>query len=99
MSEELTPEIVRRVARLARLRLQDEEIAQLTGELSKVLHYVDQLSEVDSTNVEPMAHAIEFTDVFRADEPRPSLSREAALSNAPKTDGKYFLVPPILEEK
>ncbi len=99
MSDQLTPEVVRRVARLSRLKLDDAEITKLTAELSQVLHYVDQLNEVDVSNVEPMAHAIELTNVFRADEPRPSLPREAALSNAPKTDGKYFLVPPILDEK
>ena len=99
MSEQLTPDVVRRVARLARLKLDDSEVAKLATELSQVLHYVDQLNEVDSASVEPMAHAIEFTDVFRVDEPRPSLPREAALSNAPKSDGKYFLVPPILDEK
>jgi len=99
MSENLTPDIVRRVARLSRLKLKDEEVTKLAAELSQVLHYVDQLNELDVTNVEPMAHAIELTNVFRADEPRPSLPREAALANAPKSDGKYFLVPPILDEK
>ncbi|HVJ86667.1 MAG TPA: Asp-tRNA(Asn)/Glu-tRNA(Gln) amidotransferase subunit GatC [Caulifigura sp.] len=99
MSDQLTPDVVRRVARLSRLKLDDAEVARLATELSQVLHYVDQLSEVDVTNVDPMAHAIEFTNVFRADEPRPSLPREAAVSNAPKSDGKYFLVPPILDEK
>jgi aspartyl-tRNA(Asn)/glutamyl-tRNA(Gln) amidotransferase subunit C len=96
---QLTPETVRRVARLARLKLDDNEIEQMTTDLSKVLDYVEQLNAVDSSNVEPMAHAIEFTDVFRPDEPRPSLPRDLALANAPKTDGRYFLVPPILEEK
>ncbi len=99
MSDQLTPDVVRRVARLSRLKLDDGEVARLATELSQVLHYVDQLNEVDVSGVEPMAHAIEFTNVFRADEPRPSLPRDAALSNAPKTDGKYFLVPPILDEK
>ena len=99
MSQNLTPDIVRRVARLSRLKLKDEEVTKLAAELSQVLHYVDQLNELDVTNVEPMAHAIELTNVFRADEPRPSLPREAALANAPKSDGKYFLVPPILDEK
>ena len=99
MSENLTPDVVRRVARLSRLKLDEAEVSRLASELSQVLHYVDQLNELDVKNVEPMAHAIELTNVFRADEPRPSLSREQALSNAPKSDGKYFLVPPILEEK
>jgi aspartyl-tRNA(Asn)/glutamyl-tRNA(Gln) amidotransferase subunit C len=99
MSQNFTPDVVRRVARLSRLKLNDHEVAKLASELSQVLHYVDQLDELDVTNVEPMAHAIEVTNVFRPDEPRPKLAREAALANAPKTDGKYFLVPPILDEK
>jgi len=99
MSDHLTPDVVCRVARLSRLKLDEAEISRLTSELSQVLQYVDQLNELDVQNVEPMAHAIEMTNVFRADEPRPSLPREQALSNAPKSDGKYFLVPPILEEK
>lgn len=99
MSENLTPDVVRRVARLSRLKLDDAEVSRLANELSQVLHYVDQLNELDVKDVEPMAHAIELTNVFRADEPRPSLPREAALANAPKSDGKYFLVPPILDEK
>lgn len=99
MSENLTPDVVRRVARLSRLKLDDAEVSRLATELSQVLHYVDQLNELDVKEVEPMAHAIELTNVFRADEPRPSLPREAALANAPKSDGKYFLVPPILDEK
>jgi aspartyl-tRNA(Asn)/glutamyl-tRNA(Gln) amidotransferase subunit C len=99
MSENLTPDVVRRVARLSRLKLDDAEVSRLASELSQVLHYVDQLNQLDVTGVEPMAHAIELTNVFRADDPRPSLPREAALANAPKSDGKYFLVPPILDEK
>ncbi|HVJ68849.1 MAG TPA: Asp-tRNA(Asn)/Glu-tRNA(Gln) amidotransferase subunit GatC [Caulifigura sp.] len=99
MSNQLPPETVRRVARLSRLKLNEAEVTRLSDELSQVLHYVDQLNEVNVTGVEPMAHAIEMTNVFRPDEPRPSLTREQALANAPKSDGKYFLVPPILDEK
>jgi aspartyl-tRNA(Asn)/glutamyl-tRNA(Gln) amidotransferase subunit C len=99
MSDKFTEETVQRVARLARLKLTPHEIKHFTPQLQQVLHYVAQLEEVDSANVAPMAHAIELSNVFRADEPRPSLPREAALANAPKSDGKYFLVPPILDEK
>jgi aspartyl-tRNA(Asn)/glutamyl-tRNA(Gln) amidotransferase subunit C len=55
------------------------------------------LNEVDTDDVEPMAHAVEVTNVLREDAVRESLPREAALANAPKTDGECFLVPPILE--
>lgn len=97
MSTPLTPDDVRKVARLARLKLTDEEVAIYTRQLAQVLQYVERLAEVETSNVEPMAHAVELENVFRPDEPTPSLPREAALANAPQTDGRYFLVPAILE--
>ncbi|MCA9055631.1 MAG: Asp-tRNA(Asn)/Glu-tRNA(Gln) amidotransferase subunit GatC [Planctomycetaceae bacterium] len=97
MTAPLTPEDVRKVARLARLMLTDAEVETYTRQLGQVLGYVDRLSEVDTTGVEPMAHAIEMANVFRPDEPTGSLPRDAALASAPKTDGRYFLVPPILD--
>jgi aspartyl-tRNA(Asn)/glutamyl-tRNA(Gln) amidotransferase subunit C len=97
MSDRLTADDVRSVAHLARLKLSDEEVERFTQQLGDVLTYVEQLNEVDTAAVEPMAHAIELSNVLRADEPRESLPRDAALANAPQTDGKYFLVPQILE--
>lgn len=93
----LTPDEVRKVAVLARLRLTDERIAKLTPKLAEVLGYVATLEEVDTDGVEPMAHPIELLNVLREDAVHPGLTREQALANAPKTDGRYFLVPPILE--
>ncbi len=97
MSTNLAGDDVRNVAHLARLQLSDEEVERFTQQLGDILTYVEQLDEVDTEGVEPMAHAIELSNVLRSDEPRDSLPREAALGNAPRTDGKYFLVPPILE--
>lgn len=97
MSEKLRADDVRSVAHLARLKLSDEEVERFTQQLGDVLTYVEQLNEVDTADVEPMAHAIELSNVLRADEPQESLPRDAALANAPQTDGIYFLVPQILE--
>jgi aspartyl-tRNA(Asn)/glutamyl-tRNA(Gln) amidotransferase subunit C len=97
MSNSLSADDVRKVATLARLKLTDVEIELLSTQLSRVLDYVAQLEEVDTENVEPMAHAVERTNVFRDDEPRASLPSADALANAPKTDGRFYLVPPILE--
>lgn len=97
MSVTLTADEVRKVARLARLKLTDQEIDTYTRQLGQILQYVDRLSEVDTTGVEPMAHAIEMQNVFRPDRPTPSLPVEAALANAPRSDGRYFLVPAILD--
>lgn len=97
MAPELSADDVKKVAHLARLKLDDQEIERFTRQLADVLHYVEQLSEIDTDGVEPMVHAVELTDVLRDDEPKPSLPRDAALSNAPAADGSYFLVPQILE--
>ncbi|MDA0587252.1 MAG: Asp-tRNA(Asn)/Glu-tRNA(Gln) amidotransferase subunit GatC [Planctomycetota bacterium] len=93
----LTREDVEKVAGLARLKLTEEEISEMADKLSQVISYVTVLDEVDVSNVEPMAHVADVANIFREDAVRESLPREAALDNAPKSDGKYFLVPQILE--
>jgi aspartyl-tRNA(Asn)/glutamyl-tRNA(Gln) amidotransferase subunit C len=97
MAGKLTRDEVLKVARLARLRLSDAELDDYTEKLGSVLAYVESLNEIDTEDIEPMVHAAELSNVFRADEVALSLSREAALSNAPKTDGQFFLVPQILD--
>lgn len=93
----LTRSDVLKVALLARLKLTDAEVDDCTAKLGSVLAYVDSLNEVVTDEVEPMVHAVELSNVFRADQVAPSLPREAALANAPKTDGQFFLVPQILD--
>lgn len=90
---------VRKVASLARLSLTDAELAEYGEQLTQILSYVKVLDEVDIEGVEPMPHAVDLQNVLRADETKPSLSRDAALQNAPKTDGQYFQVPQILDQK
>jgi aspartyl-tRNA(Asn)/glutamyl-tRNA(Gln) amidotransferase subunit C len=97
MTGRLTRDEVAKVALLGRLHLTADEMDRMTVQLGRVLEYVDILNEVDTKHVEPMAHAIELRDVFREDVPVPSLPREDALANAPKTDGRCFVVPAILE--
>ena len=81
----------------AREQERSEAVARFGRQLGDVLKYVELLNTVDTADVEPMAHAVDAANVFRADEERPSLSRADALANAPKADGRYFLVPQILE--
>ena len=95
---EFTPNLVQQVAHLARLKVSDSEVDRLSRELGAILTYVELLNEVDTDGVEPMAHAVELSNVLRADEPAESLPRDQALANAPKSDGRYFLVPPILDD-
>ena len=93
----LTADDVRKVASLARLKVTDVEVASLQGDLTAILEYVDVLNEVDITGVAPMVHAVELHDVLRADVVIESLPLAEALQNAPRTDGRYFLVPTIIE--
>lgn len=88
---------VAKVALLARLRLSPEELETFTGQLNSIVHFVEQLQELDTTNVEPLAHGVEVHNVFRDDVLGPSLPREKALSNAPKRNSESFLVPAVLE--
>jgi aspartyl-tRNA(Asn)/glutamyl-tRNA(Gln) amidotransferase subunit C len=93
----ITREDVDYVAGLARLTLDDAARDRLVNELGDVLSYMDKLNELDTSDVEPMMHALEVSNVYREDAVQPSLPREDALANAPKTDGEYFLVPKILD--
>lgn len=94
----LTRSDVAKVALLARLQLDEADLDALTRQLGQVVEYVDQLGEVDTDAVEPMAHAVERSNVFRRDEVQASLPREEALANAPHADGEAFLVPPVFAE-
>ncbi len=96
MTSPLSVEEIQRVAELGRLKLSSEEVSEYTGQLGAILEYVAKLQDIDTEDVEPMAHAVEVQNVFREDEPRESLPCDAALVNAPKTDGEFFLVPQIL---
>ncbi|MFO0788345.1 MAG: Asp-tRNA(Asn)/Glu-tRNA(Gln) amidotransferase subunit GatC [Pirellulales bacterium] len=87
---------IEKVALLGRLRLTEDELTSMTAELAKIVGYVDQLAEVNTDGVAPMAHAIEVANVFRADQVAPSLPREEALSNAPHHDDRGYLVPAVL---
>jgi len=93
----MTPEQVRWVAHLARLELSDDELATLTRQLTSIVDYVAQLQAVNTDGVEPLAHALPVHNVFRPDEPRPSLSADEALANAPDRQGDFFAVPAVLE--
>ena len=86
------------MALLARLDLSVDELAQMTVELGRIVEYIDQLAEVDTEGVEPLAHPIEVHNVFRADRVAPSLDRAAALANAPRHDRECYLVPAVLGE-
>lgn len=94
----LSRDDIRKVALLSRLRLSDYELDVLTPQLAQILEFVEQLGQLDTAGVEPMAHAVELSNVLAADEPQASLPREAALANAPQHDGECYRVPAVLGE-
>jgi aspartyl-tRNA(Asn)/glutamyl-tRNA(Gln) amidotransferase subunit C len=87
------------VAALAKLSFTDEEKGKLAAELNEILKYMDQLNALDTSGVEPLAHVIELSNVFRADELRPGLSREDALRNAPAGTPEFFKVPKVIGDR
>lgn len=94
----LTRHEVEKVSLLARLQLTADELDLMTVQMGQIVAYVESLSELDTTAVEPMAHALDVSNVFAPDELRPSLDRTAALAAAPHHDREFYLVPAVLGE-
>jgi len=89
-------EQVHKVALLARLDLTPEEEVQFATQLSGILDYVEQLSELDTSAVEPTTRAIDVSNVTRPDALKRSVDRDLILDSAPDRDGEFFKVPQIL---
>jgi len=86
------------VAHLARINLTEEETSLFQSQLDQVLHYVEQLSELDVSNVEPTAHAIPVYNVLRKDECNESLDHAAVIANAPAATNGAIRVPKIIDQ-
>ena len=91
----ITRDDVLHVARLARLELAGDEVEQMREQLSAILEAVGKVAELDLEDVEPTAHPLDLVNVLAEDEPRPSLTREEALANAPDPEDGFFGVPPV----
>jgi len=87
---------VEKVALLSRLALSDEELQAMTSQLQQIVGYVDQLSEVDTQDVEPMVQAVDTHNIMKADAVHASLPRDVALATAPRHSGEGYLVPAVL---
>ncbi len=94
----LSREQVQHIATLARVGLSDDDITRFSEQLSEVLDYFERLRQVDTEGVPPTAHTLPLHNVFRDDEPGPSLDVEAVLANAPQREGDLFRVRAILDE-
>ena len=93
----ITREQVLHVAKLAHLDLTDDEVDKFREQLSAILDAVSKVSELDLAGVPPTSHPLELVNVWREDEPRPSLPLDEAFANAPDRDGDFFRVPPTGE--
>jgi aspartyl-tRNA(Asn)/glutamyl-tRNA(Gln) amidotransferase subunit C len=91
----LSAEEVRKVADLARLEMSEADVATMARQLSAIVAYINQLQTINTDGVEPLAHALDLHDVFRADEPAPSLSADEALANAPARKDNFYSVPAV----
>jgi len=94
----LSREEVLKVGTLSRIGLSDAEVGRFTTQLSSILDYVGKLRELDTSGVEPLAHALPLHNVLRPDEPRTGLAPEQALAGAPEASGDFFRVPRVLDE-
>jgi aspartyl-tRNA(Asn)/glutamyl-tRNA(Gln) amidotransferase subunit C len=88
---------LRNLAHLARLQLDESREQKLLSDLNSILEWVDKLRELDTSNIEPLVHLSEETNVLRADVANNELSHEEGLKNAPKRDSDYFRVPKVME--
>ena len=92
----LTRADVQKVSLLARLQLSTEEMDAMTLQLGQIVDYMELLDELETDDVQPMAHAMDLSNVLADDEQHQSLNREQALANAPKRDSECYRVPAVL---
>jgi aspartyl-tRNA(Asn)/glutamyl-tRNA(Gln) amidotransferase subunit C len=93
----LSSEEVRRIALLARLGLNDDEVEKLRNQLSNILDHFEELSKIDTTDIAPTSQSINLENVYRPDEVLPSMSVEEVLANAPDQDDGSLKVNAVLE--
>lgn len=91
----ITIQDVEHVAKLARLDLTEEEKVKFSKQLGDVLKYVEQMNEVDTSNIEPLSHVVDFNNVMREDEIHYDCSKEELMMNAPEEENGFFKVPKI----
>jgi aspartyl-tRNA(Asn)/glutamyl-tRNA(Gln) amidotransferase subunit C len=94
---DITVKDVEHVASLARLELTEQEKEQFAAQLSAILKYVDQLNELDTSDVDPTSHVLDLYNVMRDDKSRPSPGIDQLMKNAPDVEDDQFRVPDVLE--
>ena len=96
MGKKIDLEMVRHVGKLSRIELTEQEVETFSQQLGAILGYFDKLQELDTENVQPMAHAVEISNVLADDQVGQSLTPDQALANAAERDGDFFTVPKVL---
>ncbi|MBS1578276.1 MAG: Asp-tRNA(Asn)/Glu-tRNA(Gln) amidotransferase subunit GatC [Bacteroidetes bacterium] len=95
---QVTNEMINNLAHLSRLNFNEEQTQSIKADLEKMIAFVEQLNEVDTTGVEALLHMGDAVNVLREDEIKGSISRNEALLNAPDTDGVFFKVPKVIKK-
>ncbi len=96
MTQSIDSDLVRHIGKLSRIELTDEQVTTFSRQLADILSYFNKLQELDTENIEPMAHASGLTNVLAEDIVQPSLMPDQALANAPARDGDFFKVPKVI---
>ena len=97
MADDINLDLINYLEGLSNLTLSDEEKQRLTGELQKILSYMERLGELDTEGVPERSHPFDHVNVFRGDEVRPSFDRELILQNAPDKDAEMYIAPRTVE--
>ena len=95
---EINDELVQHIAHLSRLEFKGEDLKQIKGDMSRIIEFMDKLSELNTDNVEPLIFMTDKVNVLREDISERTISSELALKNAPKKDSDYFRIPKVLDK-
>ncbi|KAF0243050.1 MAG: Asp-tRNA(Asn)/Glu-tRNA(Gln) amidotransferase subunit GatC [Sediminibacterium sp.] len=95
---EITPKMINHLAHLARLEFEEDKKEAIRLELASMVGFIEKLSELNTTGVEPLLFMSDTANVWRADEPTGSIARDMAMRNAPLSDGTYFKVPTVIKK-
>ena len=95
---EVNDQLVDNLAKLARLKFNDQEKMEIRSDLQRMISFIEKLQEVNTDGVEPLLHMTQNAHALREDKVEGSISREEGLKNAPDTDGVFFRVPKVIKK-
>ena len=95
---EVNDALIDKLANLARLSFNEQEKAEIRGDLQRMIAFVEKLKEVDTSHTEPLLHMSDAMNVYREDAVRGSMNKQEALANAPAGDDNYFKVPKVIKK-